>query len=118
MFKDTFTSRWNRIRSDSKRQWNKLTDEDLDQIKDNMEDLVNLVQEKYEYTKDQAQQEVEHFMDTHDGKAVQIARRLPGDMDRGVKQHPWAAIATAIGLGLLLGFLFKPSQASAAESDR
>jgi len=115
MFKDTFTSRWKQIRSDSQREWNKLTDEDLDQVKGNVEDLVSLVQQKYDYTKDQARQEVTRFMDSHDGKAVQIARRLPSNMNTEVRLHPWAAVATAIGLGIVLGFLFKPGQAGAAD---
>jgi len=115
MQRDTFTGRWNQIREDLKREWTKLTDEDVDQIKGNMAELVSLVQQKYDYTKDQAQQDVTQFLDSHDGKAVQIARRLPGDMDREVKRHPWAAIATAIGLGIALGFLFKPSNANAAD---
>jgi len=119
MHSDALAGRWDRFRSDSKREWNKLTDEDLDQIKGKMEQLVSLVQQKYDYTKDQAQQEVTRFMDSHDGKAVQIARRLPGDMDREVKGHPWAAVAAAIGLGIVLGFLFKPGHANAADtSDR
>ena len=114
MYTDTFTGKWDQFRSDSKREWSKLTDEDLDQIKGNMEQLVSLVQQKYDCTRDQAQQEVTRFMDSHDGKAYQIARRLPGDVDHRVRRHPWAAVATAIGLGIALGFLVRPGEASAA----
>jgi len=116
MFRDTFTRRWNQIRRDTKRQWDRLTDEDLDQVKGNLEELVSLVQQKYDYTKDQAEQEVTRFMNDHDGKAVQIVRRLPSDMDQKVRLYPWAAVATAIGLGVVLGMLFKPGHASAADS--
>jgi len=116
MFRNTFISRWNQLRSDSKREWSRLTDEDLDQIKGNMEELVSLVQGKYNYTKDQAKQEVTRFMDSHNHKVVQIARQLPGDMDHEVRLHPWAAVATAMGLGIALGFLLKPGHASAAEA--
>lgn len=115
MQRDTFTSKWDQVRSDSKREWNKLTDEDLDQIKGNMEELVDLVQRKYDYTSDQARQEVNRFMKDHDGKVMQAARRLPGEVNNEVRQHPWAALATAIGFGIVLGFLVKPSHASAAE---
>lgn len=114
MQKDALAGRWDQVRSDSKRQWSKLTDEDFDRIKGNVEELVNLVQRKYDYTSDQARQEVSRFMKSHNGKVYQMARRLPGDVDNEVRQHPWAALATAIGLGIVLGFLVKPSHASAA----
>lgn len=114
MYRDTFTGRWEQFRSDLQREWSKLTDEDIDQIKGNMEQLVNLVQQKYDYTSDQARQEVTRFMASHNGKAYQIVRRLPGDVDHEVRRHPWAAIATAMGLGIALGFLVKPGHASAA----
>lgn len=115
MYRDTFTGRWDQFRSDSKREWSKLTDEDLDQIKGNMEQLISLVQQKYDYTSDQARQEVTRFMQSHNGTVYQIARRLPGDVDNEVRRHPWAALATAMGLGIALGFLVKPNHASAAE---
>ena len=81
-----------------------------------MEQLVSLVQQKYDYTTEQAQQEVSRFMDSHDSKAYQMARRLPGNVDNGVRRHPWAAVATAMGLGMALAFLVKPSQANTPQS--
>ena len=115
MQRDMITSRWDRFRADSKREWKNLTDEEIDQVKGNVEKLVSLVQQKYDYTKDQAQQEVTRFMDNHDGKVVQIARRLPADVDSGVRQHPWAAVAAAIGLGIALGYLAKPGHTNTVE---
>lgn len=112
---DMLVGKWDQVRSDANRKWDRLTDEDLDQIKGNMEQLVSLVQQKYDYTRDQAQQEVTRFMDSHNGRAYQIARRLPGDMHHEVRRHPWAAVATAMGVGMALGFLVKPGHASAAE---
>ena len=107
MHTDTLVGKWSQFRNDSKREWSKLTDEDLDQIKGNAERLVGMVQEKYGFTRDQAKQEVTRSMDSHDSRAYRVARRIPGDMDHHVRQHPWTAIATAIGLGIALGFLAK-----------
>jgi ElaB/YqjD/DUF883 family membrane-anchored ribosome-binding protein len=112
MYTDTFTGRWDQLREDVKRQWSRLTDDDLDQIKGNLEALVRLVQEKYEYTTEEAQREVTRFLDDHNGRTTQMVRRIPSDMDHEVRQHPWAAIATAIGLGIVLGFLVRPGHAS------
>lgn len=111
MYSDTFTGRWDQLRDDVKRKWNKLTDDDLDQIKGDMERLVSLIEEKYGYTRDQAQQDVTRFMDSHDNRMTQMVRRLPAEMDSEVRKRPWAAVATAIGIGLALGLMVRPGHA-------
>jgi ElaB/YqjD/DUF883 family membrane-anchored ribosome-binding protein len=108
MITDMYTGKWNQFRSDSQRQWNRLTDEDLDQVKDDMGKLVSLVQQRYDYTTEQANQEVTRFMDRHNSRAMQMARRLPGNVDHQVRRHPWAAIATAMSFGVAVGMLVKP----------
>jgi uncharacterized protein YjbJ (UPF0337 family) len=116
MRKDTLANRWDYMRSDSKRRWSKLTDDDLDRIRGNVEDLISLVQKKYNYTRDKAEHDVTRFMKSHNGRAYQIARRLPNDMDLEVRRHPWAAVATAVGLGIAVGFLVKPGHSAIAKS--
>jgi uncharacterized protein YjbJ (UPF0337 family) len=113
MHSDTFSGRWDQLRRDVQREWSRLTDEDLDQIKGNMDELVSLLQEKYDYTRDEAQHEVTRFLDSHDNRAVQIVRQMPSDMDKELHRHPWAAVAAAIGFGIALGLLVvRPGHAS------
>ena len=45
-----------------KAQWGKLTDDELDQVDGNAEKLVGLVQERYGYAKQRAEQEVDSFL--------------------------------------------------------
>jgi ElaB/YqjD/DUF883 family membrane-anchored ribosome-binding protein len=99
--------RINQVQGDAKRRWNQLTEQDLDQVKEDVGALSNVVMERYGYTKDQAEQEVRHFLDTHDSRAMQIARQLPGNVNHGIRRHPWAAVATAAGLGMAVGLILR-----------
>lgn len=105
---DTLVQKWNQIRNDSQKL-GQLTVKDFDRAKGNVEDFVELAQKKYGYTRAQAEHEVDRFLDNYDRGVYAVAHRLPGHMDTKVMHHPWAAIATALGLGLVVGFLAKPS---------
>jgi uncharacterized protein YjbJ (UPF0337 family) len=61
MNQDQLKGRWHQIKGEAKRQWGKLTDDDLDQIDGNAEKLVGLVQEKYGYARERAEDEVNRF---------------------------------------------------------
>ena len=56
---DVFAGQWKQMRGALKSWWGKLTDDDFDRIGEQKGQLISLVQEKYGYTRDQAQQEVE-----------------------------------------------------------
>lgn len=57
----TLKGRWNQIKGDLKSQWGKLTDDDLTKIEGDYEKLVGLIQQKYGYTRSQAEQEISSF---------------------------------------------------------
>jgi uncharacterized protein YjbJ (UPF0337 family) len=59
MNQDIFAGQWRQMRGALKSWWDKLTDDDFDRIGEQKGQLISLVQEKYGYTRDQAQQEVE-----------------------------------------------------------
>jgi uncharacterized protein YjbJ (UPF0337 family)/ElaB/YqjD/DUF883 family membrane-anchored ribosome-binding protein len=56
---DTFEGQWTRVRGEITSWWDKLTDADLEKVAGKKEALVALVQEKYRYTRERAQQEVD-----------------------------------------------------------
>jgi uncharacterized protein YjbJ (UPF0337 family) len=60
---DILAGKWKQVRGKAKQWWGKLTDNDLDRVSGRFEELVGLVQERYGYTREQAQKEVERFLD-------------------------------------------------------
>lgn len=60
---DVLKGKWLQLKGKVRSQWGKLTDDELDQINGNSEQLVGLLQERYGYAKDRAEREVNTFMD-------------------------------------------------------
>lgn len=59
MNKDIFVGKWKQMRGQAKVWWGKLTDDDLEKIGGNYDKLTGLLQEKYGYTQQQAEEEIE-----------------------------------------------------------
>jgi uncharacterized protein YjbJ (UPF0337 family) len=57
MNKDIFEGKWKEMRGQVKEWWGKLTDQDLDQAAGNAEQIVGLLQQKYGYTRERAEEE-------------------------------------------------------------
>jgi uncharacterized protein YjbJ (UPF0337 family) len=57
--------KWNQLKGDIKMKWGKLTDDDLTIASGSADKLVGLLQEKYGYSKDKAEHEVDSFMQSH-----------------------------------------------------
>jgi uncharacterized protein YjbJ (UPF0337 family) len=60
--RDVLQGKWKQIRGKVKAQWVQIADRDLDKIMGKREQLVGLIQEKYGYTKQKAEQEVDYFL--------------------------------------------------------
>lgn len=50
---DTFKGKWGQFKGELKRQWGKLTEDDLMQIEGNYDKFIGKVQERYGAEKDQ-----------------------------------------------------------------
>jgi uncharacterized protein YjbJ (UPF0337 family) len=57
-----FKSQWKQLRGKVKEKWGKLSDDDLDQVSGQFDQLVGLIQEKYEITRSKAEAEVNEFL--------------------------------------------------------
>jgi uncharacterized protein YjbJ (UPF0337 family) len=62
MNSDIIKGKWHQLKGEAKNQWGKLTDDDLDRIEGNSEKLVGVLQERYGYERQQAEQEVDSFL--------------------------------------------------------
>ncbi len=54
---NVFEGKWKQFRGQAKIWWGELTDDDLDKVDGNFDKLIGLLQEKYGYTQNQAQEE-------------------------------------------------------------
>ena len=78
MNQDIFAGQWKQMRDELKSWWGKLADDDFDRIGGQKDKLIGVLQEKYGYAREQAQQEVE--------------RRLKAYGDKmSDSQQPWEA---------------------------
>ena len=66
---DVLKGKWLQLKGKVRSQWGKLTDDELDQINGNSEQLVGLLQERYGYAKDRAQREVDTFLSDQEAHA-------------------------------------------------
>lgn len=59
MNQDVFAGRWKQIRGRAKEWWGELTDDELDRIEGNRDRLVGLMQERYGWSRAQAEEEID-----------------------------------------------------------
>jgi uncharacterized protein YjbJ (UPF0337 family) len=66
MNSDVFVGKWKQVRGEAKVWWGKLTDDDLDKIAGRFDMFIGLLQEKYGYSRAQAEREIEQHMSAMD----------------------------------------------------
>jgi uncharacterized protein YjbJ (UPF0337 family) len=62
---DIIKGQWKEMMGDAKRQWGKLTDDDLTRMEGDRDKLVGAVQKQYGKSKDEAEREVEDWQNRH-----------------------------------------------------
>ncbi|MFZ0546184.1 MAG: CsbD family protein [Candidatus Promineifilaceae bacterium] len=58
MNQDVFEGKWKEMRGQVKTWWGNLTDDDLEQVDGKADQLIGVLQQKYGYTKEQAEKEL------------------------------------------------------------
>lgn len=71
MNKDILIGNWKQLRGRVKMTWGRLTDNELDKIQGRRERLVGMLQEKYGYTRQQAERSLNDFLDLYEKKVKQ-----------------------------------------------
>lgn len=72
MNSDIFEGKWKQIRGEAKNWWGKLTDDDLDRAEGNLDKLVGVLQERYGYSREQAEIEIEQRLADFESKVQPI----------------------------------------------
>jgi uncharacterized protein YjbJ (UPF0337 family) len=63
---DIFEGKWKQMRGDLRSWWGRLTDNDLERIAGKKDRLLGMLQEKYGYTREAAQQEIDRRFREYD----------------------------------------------------
>lgn len=61
MNNDVFKGKWKQFTGEAKKQWGKLTDDQIDQIDGDREKLIGEIQENYGLARDEAEKQVQDF---------------------------------------------------------
>jgi len=70
---DVMRGKWNQLKGEIRSKWGKLTDDDLTQIQGDAEKMIGKLQERYGYKREQAQKELNEFLNTNPGQPRRTA---------------------------------------------
>lgn len=72
---DQVEGKWKQFKGVTQQKWGKLTDDDLDVINGKQEELVGKLQERYGYTKEQAEKNIKDWTSTLNDDAYDEEQR-------------------------------------------
>ena len=84
MNEDILKGKWKEIKGGVKEKWGKLTDDDLAVVEGNKDKLLGILQQKYGYAKDKAEQEYKDFIGGYKERA---GERRVNPQEGGEHEH-------------------------------
>src|SRR2546428_9139551 len=92
--RDTLAGQWKQLRGALKSWWGRLTDDDFDRIAGQKDRLIGTLQEKYGYTRDMAQRQVDRRLKEYDEKIWMQGRatRAQGKARTAARQKEWVRL--------------------------
>ena len=66
---DILKGKWKQIQGEAKKWWGDLTDDELTRVDGEQDKLVGLLQEKYGYSKEKAEAEIDQRLTEHERSA-------------------------------------------------
>ena len=61
MNREEMKGKWTQLKGNVKKKWGKLTDDDINRIEGDRDQLVGKIQERYGHSKEKAEKEVDDF---------------------------------------------------------
>jgi len=77
MNKDEFEGKWKQTRGQFREWWGKLTDDDLDKVAGKYDQFIGVLQEKYGYTRERAESEINKRMKDYEAHQKQKKTAVP-----------------------------------------
>jgi uncharacterized protein YjbJ (UPF0337 family) len=84
---DTFEGQWRQMRGELRSWWGRLTDNDLEKIAGKKDRLLGMLQEKYGYTREAAQQEVDRRLKEYDERMRSSSPSRPVETMRHASEN-------------------------------
>jgi uncharacterized protein YjbJ (UPF0337 family) len=75
MNRDIIGGKWQQLRGKVKEEWGKLTDDDLKTVEGKFDKLSGLIRERYGYSREKADEELDRFYRKHKAYAEEDAGR-------------------------------------------
>jgi uncharacterized protein YjbJ (UPF0337 family) len=66
MNKDIIQGKWKQMRGEMKRLWGNITDDEFDKIEGDRDKLIGILQEKYGYSREKAEEEVGRCFESYE----------------------------------------------------
>ncbi len=76
MNRDTLKGQWMQLKGMLRQQWGKLADDDLEKIQGNAEVLIGKIQEHYGRTREQAEKELDRWLEQQQHRQQQKERKI------------------------------------------
>jgi uncharacterized protein YjbJ (UPF0337 family) len=86
MSPETFTQQWAQIRQHLRGWWDQLTEQDLEQIAGQQDQLVRVIQERYQYLRERAQDEVDQRLQAYQTAGGPMAEALLAAADEAASR--------------------------------
>lgn len=68
--------KWKELRGGFKKQWGKLTDDDVRRIQGSLDQITGIIQQRYGYTKERAEHEIDHYLDAYQHQIQDYSSRM------------------------------------------
>ena len=95
---DVFEGQWRQMRGELRSWWGRISDSDFEKIAGKKDRLIGMLQEKYGYTREAAQQEMERRFREYDERIrTSSATSRPGKAEEATSTTSAAQPASAVG---------------------
>ncbi len=114
MNQDILQGKWEQTKGHLRKEWSDLTDKDLEKVKGKKDQLLGLLQEKYGYTIDVAENKLKDFMEKvgHEfnvdtQKLAEMGAECKEKIEGKMKKNVFQTALIAFGVGFLSEKLFR-----------
>ena len=91
MSPETFAQQWAQIRQQLRGWWDQLTEQDLEQIAGQQDQLVRVIQERYQFLRERAQDEVDQRLQAYQASGSPMAEAFIAAADEAASRLTEAA---------------------------